>query len=197
MPPITVGLTGGIGSGKTTVAKLFEELGIPVFYSDDEAKKLYENPDVQHRITQVAGPNLFEHGILNRKLLAEYIFSNPDIRTKINEIIHPKVRENFAHFYEWHASSPYVINEAAILFETGTYKKFQFTILVVAPENVKIERLLLRDQISEEAIRERMNAQWTDEQKIPLADFIITNDGHRSLKEQVMKIHENFLALGA
>lgn len=193
--PILVGLTGGIGSGKTTIAKLFEELDIPVYYSDDEAKKLYENPDVQHRITDALGVNVFEHGILNRKLLAEYIFSNPEMRDKINAIIHPQVRENFGHFCEMHASSPYVINEAAILFETGTYKKFQFNILVIAPENIKIERLKNRDNASEETIRERMKAQWNDEQKMPLANFIINNDGVQSLKDQVMEIHQKIMTV--
>lgn len=194
--PILVGLTGGIGSGKTTVAKLFEELGIPVYYSDDEAKKLYENPDIQHRITETVGANLFEHGMLNKKLLADYIFADPENRNKINAIIHPQVRENFGHFYELNSASPYVINEAAILFETGTYKKFQYNILVVAPESIKIERIKNRDNTTEEAIKERMKAQWTDEEKMPLANFIITNDGQQSLKEQVMNIHEELLKAG-
>lgn len=119
--PKTVGLTGGIGSGKTTVAKLFEELGIPVYYSDNEAKKLYENPDVQHRITEAVGPGLFPGGRLDRARLAQYLFADPAVREKVNAIIHPSVRENFGLFLERHAEVPYVLNEAAILFETGTY----------------------------------------------------------------------------
>jgi dephospho-CoA kinase len=188
--PILTGLTGGIGSGKTTVAKLFEELNIPVYYSDDEAKKLYENPDIQHQITEVAGPNLFIDRELNRPLLAKYMFASPEIRAKVNAIIHPQVRENFGHFCELNSESPYVINEAAILFETGAYKNFQFNILVVAPEQIRMERVMARDGISEESVKQRMKAQWDDEQKIPLADFIIQNDGIQSLKDQVMQIHE-------
>jgi len=188
--PILTGLTGGIGSGKTTVAKLFQELNVPVYYSDDEAKKLYENPDIQHQITEVAGPNLFVDRELNRALLAKYMFASPEIRAKVNAIIHPQVRENFGHFCELNSESAYVINEAAILFETGTYKNFQFNILVVAPEDIRMERVMARDGISEEQVRQRMKAQWDDEQKIPLADFIIQNDGIQSLKDQVMQIHE-------
>ena len=188
MPPL-IGLTGGIGSGKTTVAKLFEELGIPVYYSDAEAKKLYDNPDIRHQISAAVGVDLFVGGELNRPLLSRYLFADPELRARVNGIIHPKVRENFAHFCQSHAEAPYVINEAAILFETGTYKNFNRTILVVAPETVKLERLRLRDGLTDEAIRERMDAQWTDEQKMPLADFIIQNDGTHSLKEQVMEVH--------
>lgn len=189
MKPKTVGLTGGIGSGKSTVAKLFEELGIPVFYSDDEAKKVYENPEVQHEMSELIGESLFEQGILNRKLLADKLFAQPDLRQQVNAIIHPRVREAFAHFVNSYADKPYIINEAAILFETGTYKQFDFMVLVIAPEAIKVERIKQRDQISAAAVHERMKAQWKDEQKIPLAQFIIQNDEKHGLKEQVMHIH--------
>lgn len=188
--PHPIGLTGGIGSGKSTVAKLFEELGVPVFYSDDEAKKLYENPDIQHRISEVAGPHLFPDRQLDRALLARYMFSDPGIRARVNAVIHPQVRENFAIFTMRHSDAPYVMNEAAILFETGTYKNFRANILVIAPEQVKIRRVTARDHITEEAVRERMQAQWADADKIPLADFIIENDGTQSLKNQVTALHE-------
>lgn len=193
--PLLVGLTGGIGSGKTTVAKLFEELGIPVYYSDDEAKKLYENPEIQTRITEVAGPGLFTQGNLNRRLLSERIFQDPEIRTRVNGIIHPKVRENFARFCERNTGVPYVMNEAAILFETGTYRQFHTNILVTAPEEIRIDRVSRRDGISPEAVRERIRTQMPDEEKIPLADFIIQNDGTHSLKEQVMEIHGKIIGL--
>lgn len=189
MPPPLIGLTGGIGSGKTTVAKLFEELGIPVYYSDDEAKKLYENPEIQTRVTEVAGPGLFPEGRLNRALLSERIFQDPEIRTRVNEIIHPRVRENFAKFREHHTDAPYVMNEAAILFETGTYRGFNANILVTAPEQIRIARVALRDNVSPEAVQERIKAQMPDSEKIPLADYVIVNDGAHSLKEQVMEIH--------
>lgn len=192
--PKTVGLTGGIGSGKTTVAKLFEELGIPVYYSDDEAKKLYENPDIQHRITEVAGPNLFPGGQLNRALLGQYLFADPEIRQRVNAIIHPQVRENFGRFLERHSETPYVLNEAAILFETGTYKTFDANILVIAPQEVRIARVMHRDGLTEAAVRERIHAQLPDEEKIPLATFVIQNDGFHSLKEQVMAVHERLMA---
>ena len=191
--PKTTGLTGGIGSGKTTVAKLFEELGIPVYYSDDEAKKLYENPEVQHRITEAVGPGLFPGGRLDRAKLARYLFTDPAVREKVNAIIHPAVRENFGRFLERHAEVPYVLNEAAILFETGTYKTFDANILVTAPEDVRIARVMHRDGITEEAVRERMRAQLPDSEKIPLATFVIRNDGFHSLKEQVMEIHEKLI----
>lgn len=188
--PKTVGLTGGIGSGKTTVAKLFEELGIPVYYSDDEAKKLYENPDIQHRITEVTGPGLFTGGQLDRALLAQYLFADPDIRGQVNAIIHPEVRANFARFLQRHADAPYVLNEAAILFETGTYKILDANILVVAPMEVRIARVMHRDGLPENAVRERISTQLPDDEKIPLATYIIQNDGFHNLKDQVMEIHE-------
>lgn len=191
--PLLIGLTGGIGSGKTTVARLFEAWGVPVFYSDDEAKALYQRPEIQRKIAEIAGHDVFDEGILNRKRLAEKIFSAPEIRQLVNDIIHPEVRKAFAEFVLRHAEAPYVINEAAILFESGGYRHFDKTILVTAPEPMRVSRVQQRDDAPPEEIRKRMNAQWPDEQKIPLADFIIDNVDVSETKKAVQKIHEQLI----
>lgn len=191
--PLLIGLTGGIGSGKTTVARLFEELGVPIFYSDDEAKALYQRPEIQHKIAEIAGHDVFDEGILNRKRLAEKIFSNQMIRQQVNGIIHPEVRKSFAEFVLRHAEEPYLINEAAILFESGSYRQFHKTILVTAPEQIRINRVRQRDNADTDEIKKRMNAQWPDEQKIPLADLIIDNVELTETQKAVQKIHENLI----
>lgn len=191
----TVGLTGGIGSGKTTVAKRFEALGIPVYYSDDEAKKLYADPDIQKQINQIVQTDLFASGELDRAALSKILFSDPDIRARINAVIHPKVRENFARFCTRNSAAPYVMNEAAILFETGTYKTFRANVLVSAPEELRIQRIAKRDGLSREAILERIAAQWSEDQKMALADFVIHNGETDDLDRQVNAIHGELLRL--
>lgn len=189
----TIGLTGGIGSGKSTVAKYFEALGIPVFYSDEEAKKLYAKPSVQEEINVVVNENVFSDGQLDRKRLSELIFSDAVLRKKINDVIHPKVRKRFESFVIENTHKPYVINEAAILFETGAYKRFDHCILVTSPTDLKIERIMLRDGISADTVKERMASQWSDAQKIPLADFIIENHESTDIKKQVEAIHAQLI----
>lgn len=188
--PKLVGLTGGIGSGKSTVAKLFEELGIPVFYSDEEAKKVYEDVHIQQQLNQALSENLFPYGKLNRERLSEIIFNAPEKRETVNAIVHPEVRNRFAAFYQAHVQAPYIINEAAILFETGVYKNFQKNILVTAPAEVRIERVMQRDHVTREQVLKRMEAQWADEEKIPLADYVIENTDLKSMKARVQSLHE-------
>lgn len=191
--PLTIGLTGGIGSGKTTVAKQFEALGIPVFYSDEEAKKCYSDPQIMASVAELAGDDVFQNGILDRKLLAVRIFASDDLRKRINDLIHPRVREAFVQFYLRNQHVPYIINEAAILFETGAYKNFSKTILVSAPENVRLARVMQRDGAAENDIKQRMAAQWSDEQKRALADFTIENTDWATLNEQVSTIHRQLI----
>jgi dephospho-CoA kinase len=188
--PLLIGLTGGIGSGKTTVARMFEALGVPVFYSDEEAKALYQNPEIRKKIAETAGHDVFDGEELNRKRLAEKIFTNPELRQKVNDIIHPEVRKSFAEFVLRHGDAPYVINEAAILFESGSYRHFHKTILVTAPESMRIDRVRQRDDADTEEIKKRMDAQWSDEQKIPLADFVIDNDHMEQTRKAVQAIHQ-------
>lgn len=191
--PLVVGLTGGIGSGKTTVAQMFEELGVPVFYSDEVAKAQYKNPEVRQSVTEAAGADVYEGDELNRKKLADRIFSDENLRQKINDIIHPRVRAAFMEFFMQHAEAPYLINEAAILFESGGYRQFHKNILVTAPEDVRLRRVITRDSASEEEVKKRMAAQWPDGKKMALADFIIENLDKEKTKQSVRTIHELIL----
>lgn len=190
---LNIGLTGGIGSGKSTVAKIFESLGIPHYSADDRAKWLMSHDaDLVEKLTSHFGEQVYLGGELNRPFLAEKIFSNPDERDWVNGVVHPAVARDFER---WRASSnaPYVIREAAILFETGGHVLSDSNILVTAPESIRIERVVKRDGVTEDQVKSRMDAQWSEEKKIPLADFIILNDGKNPLIPQVLKIHETIL----
>ncbi len=188
--PLVIGLTGGIGSGKTTVAHIFEEWGVPVFYSDEVAKAQYQNPEVKKLVSDLAGADVFEGNELNRKKLAERIFSDNDLRQKLNEIIHPRVRAAFMQFFMEHAQAPYMINEAAILFESGSYRQFHKNILVTAPPEIRLMRVTQRDSTSEAEVKKRMEAQWPDDKKIPLADFVIENIDLDKTRIQAERIHQ-------
>lgn len=188
-----VGLTGGIGSGKTTVAKMFSELGVPVFIADDEAKKLMNSDlEIRRQISALFGTGAYVNEELDRKLLASKVFENKELLEKLNAIVHPAVA---VHFERWKAKqgTDYVIYEAAILFEKGGYKKCDFTVLVTAPVDKRIERLLQRDKSTLGEIQARMNHQWTDEKKAELADFVIENIDISKTRESVHHIHETFL----
>ena len=185
---MTIGLTGGIGSGKSTVAAMFEAMGYPVFYSDQAAKAIMGNdPNVREAIIQQFGENAYQNGELNRQWIAQRIFSHPEEKEFINYLVHPLVRNAFSEFAH-NQTSPLVFNEAAILFETGGNFYFDKTILVVAPSELRIARVMKRDACTRENVENRMNNQWTDEQKIPLADHVIVNDDAQPLLQQIEKL---------
>lgn len=191
-----VGLTGGIGSGKTTVAKMFQKLGIPVYIADDEAKKLMETSKIiKKKISELLGEEAYSENLPNRKWIASKVFSDKNLLESLNAIIHPEVKK---HFHSWvkKQDSPYVLYEAAILFEKDGYKDCDYSILVKAPQKIKIQRLKKRDNSSEEAIKARMNNQWSDEKKEKLADFVIENTDLESTKAQVTNLHERLLNKG-
>lgn len=191
---ISVGITGGIGSGKTVVSKILESLGYPVFNSDDKAKELLNsNEEVKSKLVAWFGNDLYMHGQLDRQRLAQIIFNNEDSRNRVNELIHPLVRAEFEKLSR-NSKSPLVFNEAAILFETGAYKNLDKTILVIAPEKMRAERVAKRDGNSAEDVMARINAQWSDEQKKPLADFIIYNDDKTPVLEQVETIVDKLIS---
>ncbi len=184
-----VGLTGGIGSGKTTVAMFFKELGVPVYIADDEAKKLTNRSKViKRKLILLLGKKAYTNDGLNRKFVADKIFKDTGLLQKVNEIIHPKVAQ---HFQRWlkKQEGAYCIKEAAILFENGGYKECDLTILVTAPKEERIKRVLLRDKTTKKAIAERMANQWEDEEKEKLADIIIRNTSLSTTRKQVKKIH--------
>lgn len=174
---IQIGLTGGIGAGKTSVAKVLEHMGYPVFYSDLEAKKLYDDhPILKEQMITLFGNELYQNGHFQKNILAQQLFQNPILKEKVSELVHPLVR---AAFQQW-ASQQHtnmVFNEAAILFETGAYQQFTATILVVAPEDLRIQRVISRDQLTEQEVLIRINQQWTDAQKKVLTPYVIENDG--------------------
>lgn len=190
---IKIGLTGGIGSGKTTVARIIEKLGFPVFYSDLVSKSLMtENASVVKSVIEIFGEQAYANGLLNRAYLAQIVFNNPSLLNALNEIIHPEVRTAYDVFCEKYKHKKLIFNEAAILFETGAYKRFDYNLLVTASEEIRIRRVMERDQLSESQVRARMNNQWSDEKKIPLADFVVFND-EEPLQPQIETIIERIL----
>lgn len=189
----TIGLTGGIGSGKTTVANFFKALGAPVFIADIEAKKLMdESSEVRTAIREIFGERAYISDILDRKFIASIVFSDKTKLAALNKIVHPAVRRHFENWRE-QQTFPYVIYEAAILFETGSHTFCDFTIVVTANHQMKIERLVQRDQSTLAEIEARMDNQWPDEKRIPLADFVIENTQLDETQKMVKEIHQTLL----
>lgn len=172
-----LGLTGGIGSGKSFIAKILEKMGYPVFYSDQVAKNIMnQNVEIQNQLIEQFGNEVYQDNIINKEFLSTLVFQNPKSREKINQIVHPKVRLEFNAFSK-HQKSNLVFNESALVFETEFYKELDANILVIAPLTDRKNRLLSRGEINLQEIENRIQSQWIDDQKIPLADYIITNDG--------------------
>ena len=190
-----VGITGGIGSGKTTVCKVFETLGIPVYYADMQAKQLMNtDPELKASIEEYFGSDIYHNGTLNRRKLADVIFNNKTALEKINSWVHPAVARDFDYWYTLQ-TSPYVLEEAAIIFESDIAPRFRKVILVTAPENLRIERVCARDGVIAEAVRERMTHQWSEEKKIALADYVIYNDNEHTIIPQVLETHKQLSTL--
>ena len=183
-----IGLTGGIGSGKTTVANEFSSLGVPVYITDLEAKKLMQSDSVLNQIKEEFGDTVFDNGVLLRDKLSEIVFNDDKRLVKLNSIVHPAVKQ---HFNEWlleHKNSPLVIYESAILFESGSYKECDFVINVVAPLETRIQRVIERDKTTREKVLERIKNQWNDEEKSSKSDFIINNTSMEAIKLEIVKI---------
>jgi dephospho-CoA kinase len=185
---IKVGLTGNIGSGKSTVARIFEILSVPVYHADKEAKKFLSKPEVKQELKNEFGKTIFSGIEIDRKKLAEIVFNNKKSLNFLNSIIHPLVRTDFEDWCSNHSKAAYVIQEAAILFESGFNKFFDKTIVVSCPEEIAVKRVMERDSATEKEVVERMKNQWAQERKIQLADFIIENDNNSFVINQVLKI---------
>ena len=192
---LKVGITGNIGSGKTTVSKIFGVLGISVFYADDEAKDVMINDaELIAGIKQVFGEtSYFEDGSLNRKHISSIVFNNDSELKKLNALVHPAVFRAFDSWVLQHKDAPYVLKEAALLFESASYKMCDKTIVVTAPLEIRIARVTQRDHLNKEEILSREAKQFTEEKKIQLADFVIKNDNSELVIPQVLKLHEMFL----
>lgn len=190
---LKVGITGGIGSGKTTVCKVFEVLGIPVFYADQAARHLMENDDdLINRITALMGIEAYRDGKLNRSGIAAAVFGKPELLQKLNEITHPAV---IAYGKKWmeQQQSPYTLKEAALFFESGSHSDMDIMIGVSAPQNIRISRTMLRDQISEGEVLKRMDNQMDEDEKMKRCDFLIFNDERQAVIPQVWALHRQLL----
>jgi dephospho-CoA kinase len=189
-----IGLTGGIGSGKTTIANYFHAFGIPIYIADDEAKKLMDSDELKNAVKNTFGKAIIENGILSREKLAKIVFDNPEDLEKLNAIVHPAVKSHFKKWLAQHKAAAYIIYEAAILFESGSFKNCDYIVTVTAPIETRIERVIKRDNSSREKILKRMDAQWTDAQRISKSDFIIQNLNTEEAKQGIKRIL-NFLKI--
>jgi dephospho-CoA kinase len=185
---LKIGITGGIGSGKTFVCQILEKLGYPIFYSDREAKKLMnENLDLKKKIKKLLGNKTYLNGIIDKSFIAQKIFETPTLRNELNAMVHPEV---YLSFEKWSKSqdSKLVFNESALLFETESYKRFDKTILITADNSIKIERIKKRDYLNEIEIKHRMNSQLSDEIKLKLTDFVLENNEVKLLLPQLIHV---------
>lgn len=183
-----IGLTGGIGSGKTTIANHFLSTGIPVYIADEEARKLMQSDEIVNAIKETFGADFFENNMLKREKLAEVVFNNPEKLKQLNSIVHPAVKSHFKQWLLRHAAFPFVIYEAAILFESGNYKDFDMIITVTAPLESRIQRVMKRDGTTRDLVLKRINSQWTDEQRISKSDYVVENINSEIAKKEIEEI---------
>ncbi|MCB0644897.1 MAG: dephospho-CoA kinase [Phaeodactylibacter sp.] len=192
---LKIGLTGGIGSGKTTVARIFQVLGIPVYFADDRAKLLMLNkPEIVNGVKAIFGVNAYaEDGSLNRSHIAAIAFNDPHKLLQLESIVHPAVQKDGDQWHRAQSGVPYTLKEAALLFESGSYKFLDEVITVTAPQELRIERVMQRDGASREQVLARLEKQWPEEEKVRYSNYQIRNDGSRSLIQQVLDVHHLIL----
>ena len=190
---IRVALTGNIGTGKSTVARIFESLGVPIYHADQEAKKMLERESVKKDLLNKFEKGIFDQGNIDRKRLADLVFNDSEKLKTLNSIIHPLVKQDLEDFFNQMQHLPYVIQEAAILFESGFYKDFDKIILVTSTNELANKRVMERNGIGMLEVEQRRSNQWSQDKKIGLSDYIIENDEKDMLIPQVLKIHDTFL----
>lgn len=193
-----VGITGNIGSGKTLICEVFASLGVPIFNADLEARKLMNtDPGLQKDIISLLGPESFIDGHLNAPYISSLVFQNKHLLQSLNALVHPCVQDAAVSWFNMLPGfNPYAIEEAALLFESGSYRLLDYIIVVTAPQELRFERVLKREDTSLEAVIKRNNTQMNESQKIILADSIIVNDGSMLLLPQILKLHEKLSQLG-
>ena len=191
-----IGLTGNIGTGKSTIARIFEVLGIPVYHADYQARLILETSDVVEKIALLFGNQIIDAGFrVNRKALADIVFSDAAKLETLNKIIHPLVENDFSNWCKMHNDEKYILHEAAILFESGFNRLFDANILVVAPDKLCISRVMERDSVTKEMVMNRINNQWPQEKKQSLADYLIINDGLIMIIPQILTIHHKICSV--
>jgi dephospho-CoA kinase len=192
---LKIGITGGIGSGKSTVAKIFAILGIPVYYADGAAKRLMEtNTELQQALTAVFGDQLYQNGQLNRPFLANLVFNDADKLAQLNALVHPATLKDAEEWMQ-RQIAPYCLKEAALIFESGSQQNLDYVIGVYAPESLRLQRVMQRDGVKQEQVLARMNKQINETIKMRLCDFVIANDEQQMVIPQVMALHERLLSM--
>lgn len=192
---VRIGLTGGIGSGKSTVAAIFEVLGIPVYYSDLQARRLLlEDPELKGQIQLHFGAACYTNGTLDRAYLSRQVFNNPEKLTLLNSLVHPATIRD-ANLWMQQQRSPYVIKEAALIFESGSDQYLDYVVEVYAPLSLRIQRAMTRDHVSEAEVRSRVNSQMDEKEKMDRSDFVLYNDDQQAVLPQVLELHQEFLQL--
>ncbi|MES2882202.1 MAG: dephospho-CoA kinase [Bacteroidota bacterium] len=193
--PLKIGLTGGIGSGKTTVAKIFELLQVPVYYADEASKRLYHtNENLKAAIKKNFGDDVYENDILNKEKLASIVFASEQKLKLLNALAHPPTIQDATDWMQ-KQTAPYIIKEAALLFESGSNKSLDYVIGVYAPEELRITRVMKRDATTEEHVRNRINRQMNEEEKMKICDWIIKNTEEELLIPSVLEMHDQLLEL--
>ena len=191
---LKIGITGGIGSGKSTVCTIFQILGIPVFNADIEARKLYDEPRVKEAIILAFGDIMYPQGVFDKKAMADLVFQSADKLKQLNELLHPLVQIQFDTWLQQQVS-PYAIKEAALLIEAGSYQQLDALILVTCPMNKRIERVMKRDRVTEDEVLARINKQLSEEDKRALCQYEIINDDRQLLIPQVLQLHHQLMQL--
>lgn len=195
---LKVGLTGGIGSGKTIVAEIFMKFGVPVFFADSEAKKLMvSDPVVRAGILSLLGDDAYSEDQLNTKYIAGKVFNNELLLRQLNSIVHPAVYKRFLEWAKGYSDKDYVLHEAAVLLESGAKKHFDYIVIVTAPEPERIRRVMDRDKVSEEQVRERMKNQYNEEERLAMSDYIIENNNSKLIIPQILDLHHKLVSLNS
>ena len=197
MQHLRIGITGGIGAGKSTICTIFEQIGVPIYDADSRAKWLMQNePELKKEIKNSFGWDAFTRKEeLNREYLAKVVFNNQEKLELLNSLVHPAVKQDYEQWTIQHREKPYSLKEAALLFESNSYKNLHKVIVITCPIEMRIERIMKRDHVKKEDVLKRIQNQSTDKQRLEKADFVIFNDGRRSLIEQTLKIHNEVLEL--
>ncbi len=195
---LKIGLTGNIGSGKTLISGMFSTLGIPIYHADEESKKFLEDPSVKNEIVRNFGYGILTTSYeINKRSLATIVFTDPKSLKQLNSILHPKVMRDFHNWALLNSDHPYVIQEAAIIFESGLRQEFDYVIHVSCPKEIAIDRVVKRDKIDGNSVLLRMQFQLEDEEKTGLSDFVIRNDGSEMVIPQVISLHQQLLEISS